>query len=215
LTAAQRAVLAEAEYGFEKISEEGMLAIAQGDYPPSDLDDDTLVEFLELTNLLYRGGAPLISDHQYDFLFLAELRRREPNHPYLLSVEPEPSAGAKTVELPVRMLSTDKAYDFKAIERWAGRIDKAALELGLDFAALIFRVTPKLDGFAAYDDGRTLYTRGDGKRGTDVTRAFDRGLQVAEGGRRGLGAGEIVVSRRYFSEHLAPHFDNSRNFRRA
>ncbi len=45
---------------------------------------------------------------------------------------------------------------------------------------------------------RLLYTRGDGRRGTDISRVFERGLQVADGGERGLGAGEIVVSRSYF-----------------
>ena len=27
------------------------------------------------------------------------------------------------------------------------------------------KATPKLDGFAGYDDGNKLYTRGDGKKG--------------------------------------------------
>ncbi len=54
------------------------------------------------------------------------------------------------------MLSTEKAYEFEAIERWAKRIDKAAEECGVRFSPLVFRATPKLDGFAAYDDGQTL-----------------------------------------------------------
>ena len=100
------------------------------------------------------------------------------------------------------MLSTEKAYEFAAIERWVKRIDKAAEECGVDFASLVFRATPKLDGFAAYDDGQILYTRGDGRRGTDISRVFERGLQVAGGGARGLGPGEIVVNRSYFMAKL-------------
>jgi DNA ligase (NAD+) len=69
-----------------------------------------------------------------------------------------------------------------------------------------------LDGFAAYDDGKGFYTRGDGKRGTDITRVFERGLTVAGNGSRGLGAGEIVVSKKYFSENLSQYFENTRNF---
>lgn len=190
-----------------------LLAIARRQREPSQLSDNELLEFLQLANLLYRGGEPLIADEDYDFRYLAELRRRTPNHPFLENVEPEPLA--KTVALPARMLSTDKAYDFAAVERWANRIEKAAQELGLDFSALLFRVTPKLDGYAAYDDGRTLYTRGDGRRGTDISRAFARGLQVAEGGARGLGAGEIVVSTSWFAEKLAADFENSRNVQAA
>lgn len=212
LSPAQLAILAEAEYALTALSEEELAAIAAGEMDLYQVDDDQLVEFLHVANLLYRGGELLISDDRYDFTFLAELKRRIPDHPFLHTVEPEPFLEAKTVELPVRMLSTEKAYAFKEIERWARRIEKAAGECGVEFASLLFRATPKLDGYAAYDDGQTLYTRGDGRRGTDITRVFERGLQVAGGGARGLGAGEVVVSRSYFKEHLAPFFDNSRNF---
>ena len=212
LTAGQRAILAEGQYTLTTLSEEDVVAIGNGDFALADVGDDQLVEFLQAVNLLYRGGEPLISDALYDFTFLPELARRRPDHPFLNTVEPEALIEAKTVELPVRMLSTEKAYDFSTVAGWAKRIEKAAGECDIDFGTLIFRVMPKLDGFAAYDDGQTLYTRGDGRRGTDITRVFARGLQVAAGGRRGLGAGEIVVSRSYFHQHLAHLFDNSRNF---
>lgn len=212
LSDSQKEILAEAEFAFNHLSEDDVASFTDPEVAVSDVDDDRLVEFLELTNLLYRAGEQLISDEQYDFVFLEELRRRIPNHPFLHTVEPEPLPETKTVELPVRMLSTEKAYEIAAIERWAKRIAKAAEDCGIEFSSLVFRATPKLDGFAAYDDGQMLYTRGDGRRGTDISRVFDRGLQVAGEGRRGLGAGEIVVSRSYFREHLADLFDNSRNF---
>ncbi len=208
----QRAILAEGGYGWEQLNEMEAAMIAAGTIVVTELDDRRLLAFVQLANLLYRGGEPLVSDAAYDFTFLAELRRRQPDHPYLHSVEPEALVMAKTVELPIRMLSTEKAYDFAAVAAWAKRIEKAAEEAGKNFAGLAFRVTPKLDGYAAYDDGTALYTRGDGRRGTDISRVFERGLQVAGDGRRGLGAGEIVVSRSYFREHLAELFDNSRNF---
>lgn len=211
-TAAQRELLEAAQYNLTVLTEEEILGIAAGDTPLAGLDNEGLVEFITVANLLYRGGEQLISDELYDFTFIAELKRRLPDHPFLATVEPEPFPEAKTVELPVRMLSTEKAYDFAAVARWAGRIEKAAGECGVDFRSLVFRATPKLDGYAAYDDGRTLYTRGDGRRGTDIGRVFERGLRVANGGVRGLGPGEVVVSRSYFREHLAPFFDNSRNF---
>ncbi len=212
LSDSQKEILADTEFVFSHLSEDDVAAFTDPEVDVSEVDDDKLVEFLELTNLLYRAGEQLISDEQYDFIFLEELRRRNPGHPFLHTVEPEPQLETKTVELPVRMLSTEKAYEMAAIERWAKRITKAAEDCGVDFSSVIFRATPKLDGFAAYDDGQMLYTRGDGRRGTDISRVFDRGLQVAGDGRRGLGAGEIVVSRRYFREHLADLFDNSRNF---
>jgi DNA ligase (NAD+) len=191
---------------FDQIEE-----IAAGKIPTAELGDDQLLEFIVLANLLYRAGEPLVDDTEYDFTFLAEFANRSPNHPFLHHVEPEPVT-AKTVELPMRMLSTEKAYTFEAIVRWGKRIEKSAFELEIDFSKLVFRATPKLDGYAAYDDGTRLYTRGDGRRGTDITRTFDRGLRVAKGGERGLGAGEVVVSKSYFASHLAEYFDNSRNF---
>ncbi|WP_427501547.1 BRCT domain-containing protein [Methylomonas sp. MED-D] len=174
--------------------------------------DEDLIAALEVANALYRAGAPIVSDADYDFVYLNELKRRQPEHPLLHEVEPEPVFAGKTVDLPVVMLSTDKAYSREDIERWAARIEKAAADIGEDFRALTFKVTPKLDGYAAYDDGQLLYTRGDGRKGQDITRVFERGLQVAGQGARGLGAGEIVVGRRYFDENLAQHFDNPRNF---
>lgn len=195
------------------LTEKDLLDVVDGRIHLALVGDEMLLRFLETTNFLYRSGYPLISDQEYDFIFIAELRKRDPNHPFLHKVEEEAVASTgKTVDLPAPMLSTEKAYDFETVSRWAKRIEKACAELGKDFSNLIFRGTPKLDGFAAYDDGNRLYTRGDGKKGTDVTRAFDRGLQVAVGGDRGLGAGEIVVDKNYFAERLAKFFDNSRNF---
>ena len=212
LSDAQRAILAAAQCTFDALAEDELVAIAAGEIAVTTLSDEQLEEFLQIANLLYRGGEELISDALYDFTFLSELERRHPAHPFLHTVEPEVLIEAKTVELPVRMLSTEKAYDFATIVNWAKRIEKAAGECGRDFAGLVFKVMPKLDGFAAYDDGQTLYTRGDGRRGTDISRVFERGLQVATGGRRGLGAGEVVVSRSYFRDHLAAILDKSRNF---
>ncbi len=176
------------------------------------LSEQELLDFLTVANALYRGGAPVIDDADYDFIYLAALRARHPEHPFLHMVEPEPEFAGKAVELPAPMLSTEKAYSLEEVERWLARVEKAAAELGLDPADLNYRLTPKLDGYAAYDDGQVLYTRGDGRRGADISRVFARGLQVANGGERGQGPGEIVVSRAYFDAHLAEFFDNPRNF---
>ncbi|WP_411728473.1 BRCT domain-containing protein [Methyloglobulus sp.] len=178
----------------------------------SGLSDDELLEFLQVCNALYRSGEPLISDEAYDSIFLAELQKRNPNHPFLNTVEPEKAFAGKTVTLPQRMLSTEKAYTKSSIEKWLSNIEKAAQELEIDPETLVFRATPKLDGFAAYDDGQVLYTRGDGRKGTDISRVFERGMIVGGSGKRGLGAGEIVVNQSYFNAHLADTFENARNF---
>jgi len=212
LTEEQKEILARSELALSTLTEEEIDAIAKGQLKETDLSDDQLVEFLEVANALYRGGVEIVPDDAYDFTFLSELRSRHPQHPFLHKVEPEAAFIGKTVELPARMLSTDKAYTKKKIEQWALNIEKKAKAMGKDFDTLEFRVTPKLDGFAAYDDGGHLYTRGDGRRGTDITRVFERGLSVAEDGARGLGPGEIVVNRPYFDQNLQPYFENPRNF---
>ena len=66
----------------------------------NQLTDQQLVEFHKIANTLYRAGEPLISDSVYDAVFLEELRRRDPQHPFLHTVEPEPSLFGKTVQLP-------------------------------------------------------------------------------------------------------------------
>lgn len=179
---------------------------------PALLADEKLLDFLKIANCLYRAGHSIISDHIYNTVFLHELQRRTPNHPFLSSVEPEKSFQGKTIALPVKMLSTDKTFSHEGIKKWLQRIEKSALTLQLDYKKLPIKLTPKLDGFAAYDDGKRLYTRGDGNKGTDISRVFARGLAVGGNTIRGQGAGEIVVSKTYFHQRLAKYFDNSRNF---
>lgn len=177
-----------------------------------DMDNlslDDLLIVLKVANCLYRAGVDLISDQEYNN-YINHLDSIDPDHEYLNTVEPEVVEG-KTVTLPKKMLSTDKAYSFSDIKKWSAKIVKFADELGIPRSEIKFRVTPKLDGFAAYDDAVLLYTRGNGYKGQDISRAFDKGLIVAEGGVRGLGPGEIVIRKSYFDEHLADEFENSRN----
>jgi len=48
----------------------------------SDLSDDELAEFCIIANQRYRDGKPIVSDQDYDFVFLSALTKRLPNHPY-------------------------------------------------------------------------------------------------------------------------------------
>ena len=210
LTASQLQLIRQAELDFSSFTEPQFIAFING-VDLSTVSDQVLLGFLQIANALYRGGEPILTDQAYD-TYHAEYKKRQPDDDYLQTVEPEPLFAGKTVDLPAPMLSTDKAYSFAEVQRWLERIEKAAQAIGKDPAILLYRVTPKLDGYAAYDDGQVLYTRGDGRKGTDISRVFARGLQVANHGQRGLGAGEIVINRQYFDQHLADFFDNPRNF---
>jgi len=178
-----------------------------------DLSDEELGAFCEYANLSYRSGTPVISDEDYDFIFLKALRKRVPDHKIFKSVEPEGGAfSEEKVLIPESMLSIDKAYSFDEIQKWIDRILKSISDLNYDSKKLSLKATPKLDGFAGYDDGSKLYTRGDGKKGSDITRVFERGLKVFNDSRRGQGPGEIVVKKSYFNQHLASFFEFPRNF---
>jgi len=178
-----------------------------------DLNIVQLEEFCRFANEKYREGNPIISDSDYDFVFLKELTSRDPKNIFLQSIEPEVhSFSEEKILLPQAMLSIDKAYSLEEIVKWTERILKAADDLHFDPKSLIFIATPKLDGFAGFDDGKKLYTRGDGKKGSDITRVFDRGLKVFNNSERGQGPGEIMVSKSYFEQHLAEYFDFPRNF---
>lgn len=178
-------------------------------YKPEELET-----LLRVANALYRSGQPIIEDVQYDE-YWDQLKIINPENQFLLDVEPEVIIDSKTVPLPQKMLSTDKAYSFEEIKKWTERITKAATEINVEHDSIELKITPKLDGYAAYDDGSVLYTRGDGTRGQDITRAFERGLQVAKSSGRALGPGEIVIKKSYFDEVLSDKFENSRNIQAA
>jgi len=179
----------------------------------SDLSDDELAEFCIIANQMYRDGKSIVSDQDYDFVFLAELAKRLPDHPFLQKLESENEGfSEEKVKLPERMLSTNKAYSWEEIQKWLERISKSCEEINLPLKDVQLKGTAKLDGFAGYDDGTKLYTRGDGNKGSDISRVFKRGLGVFNDSQRGQGAGEIVVKRSYFESHLSNHFEYPRNF---
>lgn len=211
----QKEILNTTNIKLAALSQKKLEEVASKDIDQKSLSDEELLEFLQIANALYRGGDEIVSDNEYDSIFIAELERRHPNHSFLRAVEPESAFEGKKVKLPERMLSTEKAYSKSEIEKWIKRIKKAATEININSEKLKIHISPKLDGFAAYDDGEHLYTRGDGRRGTDVSRVFARGLKVGGDGKRAHGAGEIVVNAEYFREKLSKYYDNSRNFQAA
>lgn len=168
---------------------------------------ETLAEVCQLANAMYRLGEPVMTDHNYDTYCVGELVKRNPNHPFLKSVEPELVA-SKTVPLPERMLSTQKAYTFKEIEKWLLNVSAAADFIGLKREDIRVRATPKLDGFAAYRKGDQLLTRGDGYSGTDISHALARGIGRTFSAN---GPGEIVVSKSVFDNFLTQQYENPRN----
>ncbi len=170
-------------------------------------------QLMEDYNTAYRAGNPTISDGLYDFL-LDQYAKDFPNNPFFnqQEVEPEPEvAVGKTCKLPQKMLSTQKAYTIKEIEKFLDDVIAVGASLGIKNIA--FRITPKYDGYAAFRQDKQLFTRGDGINGTDISRALLNGLKSPKVAQAfdNNGAGEIVCNKAYFKEHLADTYENSRN----
>ena len=108
-----------------------------------DMDSTAIAELVtRLTqyNAAYRAGQPVVSDHEYDEL-VETLRKADPEHPFLHTVEPEALRNEGTVRHKERMLSTEKAYTSDALRRFVERVEKAAFAIG---RTTRFRVTPSL-----------------------------------------------------------------------
>ena len=127
----------------------------------------------------YVDAHPIMPDSRFDRL-LKELEDLEAAHPELddptsptRRVGGEPIKGFATVAHAVPMLSIDNTYNEEELTRWHERMRRL---LGLGDEAPVCVVDPKIDGVALsvrYEDGRLAraVTRGDGRRGDDVTHA--------------------------------------------
>ncbi|MGH9458487.1 MAG: NAD-dependent DNA ligase LigA [Thermoanaerobaculia bacterium] len=125
--------------------------------------------------LYYVESAPEISDYEFDQLLrrLQELKRQ---HPELASPDsPTTRVGGAPVEsFPTvvhdpPMLSIDNAYSLDELRAWGERV-----RAGLGTDRVIYSADLKIDGVSIdllYENGRLVRgaTRGDGRRGDDVT----------------------------------------------
>lgn len=155
---------------------------------------------------LHYKGIPEIEDPEYDSL-VEELRDWDPENPFLQEIYLEELKG-EVVTHKVPMLSTQKVYKAKKLGAWIDRVLKAAKEVGVKNPT--FRLTPKLDGIAGKDENNFLVTRGNKRQGNNITHIFNLGVTVY-GGKRGQGAGEIVMVQSYFDAELSNNFKLPRN----
>lgn len=126
--------------------------------------------------LYYAKSEPEISDREYDLLS-EELKTLEERHPELASAD-SPSArvgsdrleGFATIEHAVPMLSIENSYSPDEVREFEEKIKR---QLGRD-EKIEYALEIKVDGVAVsimYEDGAMKYaaTRGDGKRGDEIT----------------------------------------------
>lgn len=142
---------------------------------------------------------PILTDEEYDAQY-AILKSKFPTHPFFSSVGSEVVKRSSRVAIPIPMLSTDKAYNQKALRTWFNTAGVGALDTKV-------KLTPKLDGFAAYRDGWFMCTRGDGENGMDISHVLERGLSGGDG----AGPGEIVIASEYFELNLKDSYTTCRS----
>lgn len=179
----------------------------------NELTDEELSSLCEHLNEQYRTGSPVVTDHVFDFVYLAALRERVPCHPLLIKPQPtefEPSKGR--IQHPSPMLSTDKTYEVEGVQSFVARCEKAALAEGIAPSSLQYRVLAKLDGIAGrlVASTKQLFTRGDGMFGNDISHLVEAGLVIV--GNQSLdGVGEVVMEMDYFEKNLTEYFAHPRN----
>ena len=165
-----------------------------------------LVETIKRLEQAYRSGKPEVSDDEFDHVYLAELERRDNNHPLLNRIGAEIDFGEGKIVHPTPMLSTAKAYTTEGVEKFINRVKSAANSVNVDPLNVKYRITAKLDGMAARFDGKQLVTRGDGLKGNDITSAIHKGVVMDD-----PGIGEIVMPKSYFESNLSENFSHPRN----
>jgi DNA ligase (NAD+) len=136
---------------------------------------------------------PSVSDAEYDRLY-DELVRLESEHPELVTpdsptqrVGAPPSEKFAKVDHPTAMGSLEKVTTDEALEKWHQDVCKR-----LGTSDVVYVTEPKIDGLSInliYEDGVFVRgaTRGDGRRGEDVTpnlrtiKAISLRMQVGDG----------------------------------
>jgi NAD-dependent DNA ligase len=127
----------------------------------SNVKKTELVKIIKLANnQYYNEGNPLLTDHQYDLL-IDKLKKLDPKNKLLSQIGTKVHSKNK-VKLPYHMGSMDKIKpDGVSISKWMKTYDNS------------YVISDKLDGTSALlvykNKTKKLYTRGDGKQGTDIS----------------------------------------------
>ena len=169
-----------------------------------------LAEQLEIhSDLYYNKANPTISDSEFDSL-RDELKKLSPDHPQLSRVGSDPPPGSEKVNHLFRMMSLDKANSQEEVAHFVSETTAKGRR---------FVCQPKLDGSALsleYRMGRLVRgaTRGNGKRGEDVTANVRRMMNIPvkldwEGDCHVRG--EVVMPLQIFKEKYSQVAPNPRN----
>ena len=163
------------------------------------LTNQELINLRQILDCHYYNSTsskPLVSDSIYD-IFYEYLIHRIPSQKNIIGCKINIK---NKVELPFWMGSLNKKKDEKNITRWISKYTGS------------YVVSEKLDGvsllFTKKDDTINLYTRGDGKEGTDITYLYPY-LNFPKIQNDISVRGELIISINKF-EKYKDYFDNAR-----
>lgn len=183
-----------------------LLKEAEGDWYrwSQGLKISNLVKVIEYLAKAYYNGDALLDDDVYDII-RDVLEERDPNNPALDQIG-APIAGENKVLLPYPMRSLDKVKPdtgvlLRRIKNYTGKVV----------------ISDKLDGISALlyngPKGFSLYTRGDGKEGQDITHLLTSLVtkQVLKKLPKGATIrGELIMTDQDFLK-FSSEFKNARN----
>ena len=159
----------------------------------SNVKKSDLVKIIKLANnQYYNDGNPLLTDHQYDLL-IDKLKKLDPNNKLLSQIGCKIHSKNK-VKLPFHMGSMDKIKpDGESISKWMKTYDNS------------YVVSDKLDGTSAllvYKNKKlNLYTRGDGKQGTDISSMLSFINFIPDIKNDIVVRGELLISKKTFKKN--------------
>jgi NAD-dependent DNA ligase len=162
------------------------------------LSEPKLVELITAANEKYYGesGNSGVTDEEYDS-WVEQLTHLNPKHPLLSKV------GTKvkdSVKLPFTMYSLDKIKEAQKLTLWKKRRN-----------APTYFLSEKLDGVSGLLHNKKLFTRGDGKKGKDVTHIYPF-IQGIPKNSDFTVRGEFIMKKSVFEKNKKKHkFSNARN----
>jgi NAD-dependent DNA ligase len=148
----------------------------------------------------FNSGSPIMSDNEYDAMC------QQLNKLGVSSNEVGCIPKLDKIQLPVYMGSLTKHNDNKSINNFLDKFNHKS-----------FLVQEKLDGVSCLYEhnpkGIRLYTRGNGRVGTDITHLVNYGLKVPsiQLNHSCMIRGELIVEKKIFKENYSTNFKNIRN----
>jgi len=165
-----------------------------------------LINKITQANVAYRSGNAIMSDKEYDIL-IDELSLLDPENELLNKVGLEVIDESRKAKLPIEMASMNKIKTMQDILDWfrLKNIPKCSQLV----------ITPKFDGLSlcVNELDNSAFTRGDGEYGQRSNEHYELMKNKFNGEKVFTYTyGEVMMSKKTFTDKYADEFANPRNF---